>query len=79
MKKDLSKIFIDEIYSKPPKKNYETKKTIYNHFDEIWSNDLAEMIVHNISNYKGLRYIFFIIDKFSKCLWCIPVKKTVKQ
>ena len=27
-KRDLTKIFIDEIYMKPPKKNYETNKTI---------------------------------------------------
>ena len=44
MKRDLTKIFIDEIYSKPPKKNYPTNKVIYNHVDEIWSIDLADMI-----------------------------------
>ena len=42
--KDLTKTFIDEIYSKAPKKNYETNKIIYNHTDEIWSIDLADMI-----------------------------------
>ena len=41
MKKDLTKTFIDEIYSNPPKKNYPTNKVIYNHIDEIWSIDLA--------------------------------------
>ena len=44
------KIFIDEIYSKPPKKNYSTNKIIYNHTDEIWSIDLADMIDYKISN-----------------------------
>ena len=34
-KRDLTKIFIDEIYSSPPKKNYETNKTVYNLFDEV--------------------------------------------
>ena len=43
-KKDIIKNFIDKIYSKPPKKNYETNEIIYNHTDEIWSIDLADMI-----------------------------------
>ena len=42
MKKDLTKIFINEIYSKPPKKNYATNKIVYNHTEEIWSIDLAD-------------------------------------
>ena len=42
--KDNIKYFIDERYSTPPKKNYETNKKLYNHFDEIWSTDLADMI-----------------------------------
>ena len=44
MKKDLTKIIIDEIYSKPPRKNYETNKKVYNNIDEIWSINLADMI-----------------------------------
>ena len=38
------KLFIDEIYSKPPRKNYPTNKIVYKHIDEIWSIDLANMI-----------------------------------
>ena len=41
-KKDLIKIFIDEIYSTPPKKIYPTNKITYNYIDEIWSIDLAD-------------------------------------
>ena len=44
MKRDLTKIFINKVYSKPPRKNYETIKIIYNYIDEIWSIDLADMI-----------------------------------
>ena len=73
-KKDNIKIFIDEIYWKPPKKNYETNKVIYNHIDEIWSIDLADFLDYKTSNNKGFRYIFIIIDNFSKYLWCIPLK-----
>ena len=35
MKKDLIKIFIDEMYSKPPMRNNETNKIMYNHILEI--------------------------------------------
>ena len=79
MKKDLTKIFIDEIYSKPPRKNYPTNKLIYNHLDEIWSIDLADMIDYKISNNKGFRYIFIIVDNFSKYLWGIPLKNKYSQ
>ena len=79
MKKNLTKIFIDEIYSKPPKKNYRTNKIVYNHIDEIWSIDLANMVDYKVSNNKGFRYIFIIIDNFSKYLWAIPLKNKYSQ
>ena len=79
IKKDLTKIFIDEIYSKPPRKNYPTNKIIYNHIDEVWSIDLADMIDYKISNNKGFRYIFIIIDNFSKYLWAMPLKNKYSQ
>ena len=79
MKKDLTKIFIDEIYSKPPRKNYGTNKIVYNNIDEIWSIDLADMIDYKSSNIKGFRYIFVVIDDFSKYLWAIPLKNKYSQ
>ena len=48
MERDITKVFIDEIYSKSPKKNYETKKIIFYHFDEMWSIDLADTIDYKI-------------------------------
>ena len=72
--KNLIKIFVDEIYSKPPSRNYPTNKIVYNHIDEIWSIDLADFLDYKISNNKGYRYIFIIIDNFSKYLWAIPLK-----
>ena len=74
IKKDLIKTFVDDIYSKPPIENYPTNKIVYNHIDEIWSIDLADMIDYKISNNKGFRYIFIIIDNYSKYLWAIPLK-----
>ena len=79
IKKDLTKLFIDEIYSKPPRKNYPTNKIVYNHIDEIWSVDLADMIDYKTSNNKGFRYIFIVIDNFSKYLWAVPLKNKYSQ
>ena len=79
MKRKLTKIFIDEIYSKPTIKNYPTNKIVYNHIDEIWSIDLADMIDYKISNNKRFRYIFVIIDNYSKYLWAIPLKNKYSQ
>ena len=73
--KDLTKIFVDEIYSKAPKKNYPTNEIIYNHIDEIWSNDLVDMIDYKVSNNKQFGYIFVIIDSYSKYLSGYTIKK----
>ena len=75
MKKAVTKIFIDEIDSSPPKKNYPIFKIINYHVDEIGSIDLADMIDYQISTNKNYRYIFIIFDNFSKYLWAIPKKK----
>ena len=73
-KKDPTKKFINEIYSKPPLRNYPSLKIVYNHIDEIWSIDLADFSDYKTSNDKGFRYIFIIIDNFSKYLWAMPLK-----
>ena len=74
MKRDLSKIFIDEIYFKPPKKNYPTNKTIVKHIDDCWSLDILDLIDYGPSNNKGYRYILTVIDNFSKFAWTIPLR-----
>ena len=79
MKTDLTEIFIDEIYSKKPMKKDPTKKIVSNHFDEIWSIDLEEFSDYKISNKKGFRYIFVIIDIFPIFLRCIPLKNKNSQ
>ena len=48
MKRDLTKIFFDEIYSKPPLKTIPSNKTLFNHIDEIWSIDLADFAEYKI-------------------------------
>ena len=37
MKKDLTKTFINEIYSKPPLRNYPTNKILIKSIDDKWS------------------------------------------
>ena len=77
--KDNIKIFIDQIYSNLLRKVYPTDKTVYNHIDERWSIDLADFSDYKIPKNKGFRYIFVIIDKFSKILLCIPLKNKYSQ
>ena len=60
-------------------RTYPTNKIVYNHIDEIWSIDLLDMIDYKISNNKGFRYIFIVIDNFSKYLWAIPLKNKYSQ
>ena len=69
------KIFIDEIYSKPPRRNNRTKKITYNYIDEIWSIDLADMIDYKISNNKEFRFIFVIFENFSKKIVGYTIEK----
>ena len=78
-KRDLTKIFLDEIYSKPPKKNYSTNKTIIKSIDDTWSSDLLDMNDYDIKNNKGYRYILVVIDNFSKFAWTIPLKNKYAQ
>ena len=79
MKRDLTKIFIEEIYSKPPKKKYPTKKIVYNLIDEIWSIDLLDLNDYKTSNNRRYRYILRVIDNFSKYGWTVPLKNKSSQ
>ena len=47
--------------------------------DEIWSIDLADFSDYKTSNNKGYRYIFIVIDNYSKYLWAIPLKNKYSQ
>ena len=68
------KSFMNEIYSKPPKKNYITNKTDVYHIDDIWSLDILDLKDYGPENNRGYRYVLVIIDNFSKCGWTIPLK-----
>ena len=68
------KIFINEIYSKGPKKNYPTNKTDVYHIDDTWSLDILDLKDDGPENNKGYRYVLVVIDNFSKFGWTIPLK-----
>ena len=78
-KKDLTKTFLDETYSTPPKKNNETNKIVNIHVDEIWSINFSDFSDYKTSNNKGFRYIFVVIDNHSKNFWAIPLKNKYSQ
>ena len=68
------KIFINEIYSKPPKKNYITNKTDVYYIDDTWSLDILDWKDYGPENNRGYRYVLVIVDNFSKYGWTIPIK-----
>ena len=73
------KIFIDEIYSKGPKKNYATNKTDVYHIDDIWSLDILDLKDYGPENNRGYRYVLITIDNFSKFGWLVPLKNKNAQ
>ena len=73
------KIFINEIYSKPPKKNYITNKTDFYFIDDIWSLDILDLKDYGPENIRGYRYVLVTIDNFSKFGWTVPIKNKNAQ
>ena len=73
------KIFINEIYSKPPKKNYATNKTYVYHSDDNWSLNILDLKDYGPKNNRGYRYVLVVIDNFSNYIWTIPLKNKKAQ
>ena len=77
------KIFINEIYSKGPRKSYPTNKTDVYHIDDIWSLDILDLKDYGTENNRGYRYVLVTIDNFSKYGWTMPLKnknaRTIKD
>ena len=73
------KIFINEIYSKPPKKNYITNETDVYFIDDIWSLDILDLKDYGPENNRGYRYVLVTIDNFSKFGWTVPLKNKNAQ
>ena len=73
------KTFINEIYSRGPKKNYDTNKTDVYYIDDIWSLDILDLKDYGPENNRDYRYVFVIIDNFSKYGWTVPLKNKNAQ
>ena len=50
------KIFINEIFSKPTKRNYAANKTDVYHIDDVWSLDTLDLKDFGPENNRGYRY-----------------------
>ena len=68
------KFFINEIFSRGPKKYYPTNKTNVYHIDDIWSLDILDLKDYGPENNREYRYVLVIIDNFSKFGWTVPLK-----
>ena len=68
------KLFINEIYPKPPTKNYATNKTGDHHIYNIWSLDILDLKDCGPENNRGYRYVLVTLDNFSKFGWTVPLK-----
>ena len=73
------KIYINEICSKPAKKNYATNKTDVYHIDDTWSLDILDLKDYGPENNRGYRYVLVIINNFSKFGWTVPLKNKNAQ
>ena len=71
------KRFINEIYSKPPKKQYATNKTDVYYIDYIWSLVILDLKDYGPENNRGYKYVLVIIDIFSKFGWTVPLKDKI--
>ena len=73
------KTFINEIYSRGPRKNYPTNKTNVYYIDEIWSLDILDLKDYGPENNRGYRYVLVVIDNFSKYGWTVPLENKNAQ
>ena len=75
MTQNTLKIFINEIFSKPTKRNYSTNKTDVYYIDNIWSLDILDLKDYAPENIISFRYILLVIDNFSNSGWTASLKK----
>ena len=73
------KKFLNEIFSKPPKKNYATNKSDVYLIDDIWSLDFLDIKDYGSENNRRYRYVLVIKDNFSKFGWAIPFKNKIAK
>ena len=74
------RIFINETYSKGPKKNYPTKKTNIYRTDDVWTLDILDLKDYGPENIRNFKYVLVLVDNFSNFHCTIPLtSKKLKQ
>ena len=79
MTQNSFKIFINEIYSKPPKTNYVTNKTNVYHIDDVLSLDRLDLKDYGPENNRNYRYVLVVIDNLIKFGFTVPLKNENAQ
>ena len=79
MTQKASKVFINEICSKPPKKNVTTNKTDVFYIDYFWSSGTLDLKDYGPENCRGYGYVLLFVDNFSKFGWTAPLKNKSAQ
>ena len=79
MTRESIRKIINEIYSKGPKKTYNTNKSDVHHIDDIWSLDTLDLKDYGSENNRGYRYVLVVIDNFSKFVWTVPLKNNAHK
>lgn len=74
----MSKLQIVNEIHKTARKNFVRRSVILKGIDDSWQADLMDFQNLKIYN-NGYRYIFVVIDCFSKFSWAIPVKTKTKS
>ena len=70
---NISNKEIVEELNKPIIKKFRKSKAHSSFVDNIWGADLADMPLISKFN-KGIRFLLYVIDIFSKYAWVIPLK-----
>ena len=68
------KLFINEVCSKPLKKNYAPNKTDVYHIHDNWRMGILDLKDYGPGNNKEHRYVLVVKDNFSKFGWTVPLK-----
>ena len=69
--------FFEELY-KPFTRKFQRRRVNVNSIDEIWAADLIHMQAFSKDN-NGIKYLLTVIDKFSKFVWIIHLKRKTGQ
>ena len=58
MTQKANKIFIGDLYSRGPEKNYLRNNTDVYHADDIWRLDILDLKDYGPENFRRYRYVF---------------------